>query len=330
MKTVTDRMKELLRKAGSPNYDIAHAAQVQLAQALTTPLRQGVLKGDIVTDIYEYEKFEPGVSIEYPLDFLSPGSEKDFVAYTIPAVGKIPERHVEGDYVMVSTYETGSSIDFAAKYAETARWPVMERALEVLEASFIRKMNTDGWRVLLAAGVGRNLVVYDDMASTGLFTKRLVALMKTVMRRQAGGNSTSTNRGKLTRLYTSPEAIEDIRSWDLTQVDDITRREIFISDEASVIRLFNVELRDIDELGIGQEFQDYYENRLSGTYPGSKTELVVGLDLSKNDAFFHPVVKDVELYEDTKLHRQRRVGFYGWENSGWTCLSATRVLLGAL
>ena len=42
---------------------------------------------------------------------------------------------------------------------------------------------------LLAAGVDRNIVVFDSDADAGQFTKRLVSLMKTVMRRNGGGNS---------------------------------------------------------------------------------------------------------------------------------------------
>lgn len=329
MKDPTPRMKELLRKSGNLNYDVACAAQRELAKALTLPLRQGVLRGDIVTDIFEPIKFEPGVNVEFPLDLLAPGTEGDYVAYTIPAVGRIPERHVQGDYIMVATYEVASSIDFALKYARDARWDVIGRALQVLEGSFVRKMNYDGWRVLLAAGVGRNLLVTDDAASSGLFTKRLVALMKTVMLRKAGGNTTSVGRGKLTRLYTSPESIDDIRTWDLTQVDDFTRREIFVADEFGLTSIFGVQLRDLIELGVNQDFQSYYTNTLGGTMSG-KNEIVVGLDLDKDDSFVMPIRQEIEVFEDPTFHRQRRAGMYGYGEHGFAVLDARRVLLGAL
>ena len=67
--------------------------------------------------IFEPIRLAPGATPEFPLDFLSPGSEKDFVAYTIPNHGYIPERHIEGDYVMVPTYDIGASIDWMLKYA---------------------------------------------------------------------------------------------------------------------------------------------------------------------------------------------------------------------
>lgn len=330
MKKATPEMIELLRQSGSNQYEAATAAQAELAKALTLPLRQGVLNGDTIGGIFEPVNFQPGTAVEFPLDFLAPGSEKDFVAYTIPSQGKIPERHVEGDFVMVPTYEVGSSIDFSLRYARDARWDIVGRALQVLEASFVRKMNDDGWHTILAAGVGRGIVVYDDAATAGYFSKRLVALLKTSMRRNGGGNSTSINRGKLTDLYMSPESLEDIRSWSTTEADDFTRREIFVSDDYGLTKVFGVNLHDIDELGVGQSYQSYYTNTLSGTLPGSKTEIVVGLDLEKSDSFVMPVRQEIEVFEDPTFHRQRRMGMYGFGEHGFAVLDNRRVLLGAL
>ncbi len=332
-KKPSTEMDTLLRHSGSVEYDTSSANLRELAKALSLPIKQGVLKGDIIGGIFETVDFQPGTSVEFPLDFLSPGTEKEHVAYTIPTVGRIPERHVEGDYVMVPTYDVGSSVDWSLKYSRDARWDVVGRAMQVLEAGFVRKANADGWHTLLAAGKGRNLVVYDDAATAGLFTKRLVALLKTVMRRNAGGNSTSTNRGKLTDLYLSPEALEDIRSWDLTQVDDITRRQIFIAggdSEAAITQIFGVNLHDLDELGVAQEFQNYFTGTLGASMPSDKVELVVGLDLTNRDSFVMPIRAEVEVFEDPTFHRQRRAGMYAWGEHGFAVLDSRRVLLAAL
>lgn len=330
-KEITPEMDQLLRGTTAHEPEKARASLRELSKALTLPLRQGVMKGDIIAGIFEPIDFKNGGATEFPLDFLSPGSEKNFVAYTIPNVGRLPERHIEGDYVMVPTYDVGATIDWALKYARDARWDVVGRALQVLEASFVRKANADGWHTLLAAGKGRNLSVYDNLATVGLFTKRLVQLMKNIMRRNAGGNSTSLNRGKLTDLYLSPEALDDIRSWDLTQVDDVTRRQIFLAgEEGGLTRIFNVNLHDLDEFGVAQEFQLYFTDTLGGSMPGSKEEIVVGLDLQNRDSFVMPVRAEVEIFEDLTFHRQRRAGMYGWGEHGFSVLDSRRVLIGAL
>jgi len=274
---------------------------------------------------------EPGAAAEFPLDLLSPGTESEHVAYTNPGHGRIPERAVEGDYVMVPTYTVASSIDYLLRYAREARWDVVGRAMQVLEAGFTKKMNDDGWHTLLAAGVDRNILVYDGDAADGQFTKRLISLLKTVMRRNAGGNTGSISRGAMTDLYCSPEAIEDIRNWGIDQVDEVTRREIYNSsdDGAPLTRVFGVNLHDIDELGEGQEYQLFYSNQLGGSLNGTDPELVVGLDLSANDSFIMPIKQEVQVYEDASLHRQQRAGFYGWAEIGFAVLDNRRVLLGS-
>jgi hypothetical protein len=323
-------LTELLIQSGSLNKDQALAANSEFAKALELPLRKGLLSGDILNGIFEPIVLAQSATPEFPLDFLAPGTEKDFVAYTLPNHGYVPERHVEGDYVMVPTYDIGASIDYLLKYARDARWDVVGRAMEVLEGQFVKKLNDDGWHTLLAAGVDRNIVVFDSDASAGQFTKRLVSLMKTVMRRNGGGNSSSLNRSMLTDLYISPEAMEDIRNWGIDIVDEVTRREIYTAADGSLNRVFNVNLHDIDELGEGQEYELFFENQLSGSLAASDVELVVGLDLRKNDSFIMPIRQEVQIFEDDTLHRQKRAGFYGWAEQGFAVLDNRRVILGSL
>ena len=325
----TPEMNQLLSRAGSLQREESLAATSELAKALELPLRQGVMSGNILGDIFEAITLQPGATAEFPLDFLAPGTEKEFVAFTIPNHGRIPERHVEGDYVMVPTYDVGASIDWLLKYARDARWDVGGRAMDVLQGQFVKKMNDDGWHTLLSAGADRNILIYDGDASSGMFSKRLVSLLKVVMRRNGGGNSTSINRGELTDLYVSPEGHEDIRNWGVDEVDPITRRDLIVGEGGLLVRIFQVNLHTLDELGEGQEYQNFYTTDLSGTMPAGKNEIVVGLDLRNRDSFVMPVRAPVQVFEDDTLHRQRRAGMYGWAEHGFAALDTRRVLLGA-
>jgi hypothetical protein len=332
MKRPDEAFIELLKRSGSADKNEALAAQRELAKAIELPLREGVLVGNILDGIFEAIPMEPGTTTEFPLDLLAPGEEDEFVAYTNPGHGRIPERAVEGDYVMVPTYSITSSIDYLLRYAREARWDVVGRAVQVLEASFVKKINDDGWHTLLSAGVDRNILVYDADAAAGQFTKRVVSLLKTVMRRNGGGNSASINRSRLTDLYLSPEGIEDVRNWGVDQIDEVTRREIYnAADGSSVLtRVFGVNLHDIDELGESQEYQSFFSNELSGSLgPSSDVELIVGLDQSSNDSFIMPVKEGVQIFEDDTMHRHQRAGMYGWAEMGFAVLDNRRVLLGS-
>jgi len=323
----TSAMTQLLRDSGSKDEVQSAAATKQLAVALESPLRKGVMSGDISGGIFERVRLAPGAAPEFPLDFVQPGTEKDYVAYTIPNQGRIPERNVEGDFVMVPTYDVGCSIDWLLKYARDARWDIVSRAMQVLESSFIKKTNDDAWHTILAAGADRNIVVYDSAATAGQFTKRVVSLGKTVMRRNGGGNSTSINRGQLTDMFLSPEGVEDIRDWGVDQIDELTRRDIFQAQDGTLNRIFGVNLHDLDELGVGQEYQNFFTNELSGNLQTSDVELMVGLDLRTNDSFVNPVREEVSVYDDPTLHRQRRAGVYAWGEHGFAVLDNRRVIL---
>ncbi len=326
----TPEFIELLKRSGDSNKSVAMQAQREIAKALELPLREGVVFGDVLGGIYEAMPLEPGATPEFPLDLLAPGTEIEHVAYTNPGNGRIPERHVEGDYVMVNTYGVTSSIDFLLKYAREANWNVVARAMKVLESSFVKKMNDDGWHTLLAAAVDRNILVYDSDAAAGQFTKRLVSLMKTVMRRNGGGNNV-TAPGRLTDMYMSPEAIEDIRNWGVDQLDEVSRREIYVAsdDGGPLTRVFGVNLHDLFEMGDGQEYQEYFINDLSGSLATSDVELVIGLDQGANDSFVMPVKKEVEIFEDPALHRHQRQGYYGWAEIGFGVLDNRRVIAGS-
>ena len=327
---------ELLKRTGSANKAEALDAMKSLAEALQVPLRSALLKGDILGGIFAPEVLDPSATAEYPLDFYQTAQEDDYVAYMIPSVGALPQRTITGDAVTINTYDVGNAIDWPLKYASTARWNIVARAMEVLEAGFVSKMNTDGWRVIIAAGAGRTdyaggaPLVFDSAATAGQFTKRLVSLLKTTMTRLAGGNSTSTNRGRLTDLFLSPEALEDIREWDADEVDDMTRRDIFTAgdDGGPMAKIYGVNLHPLDELGVGQEFQKFFTT-LGVSMGTGDEEIVVGLDLSHGDSFVMPVKRELSVFEDDTLHRRQKAGFYAWQEHGFAALDGRRILLGS-
>ena len=342
---LTPEAKNLLINAGSNEKGVALRAQAQIAkgiasalneraQAVTGPIREGILDGDIVSDIFVTEDFTDTTDLRIPLDLLAPGTEKEHVAYVIPDHGKIPMRRVEADYIQLNTYSIGSSIDCTRRFLKHARYDVLRRMIEVLNMSFVKKNNDDGWQTLLAAAQGRGIIAYDADADVGGFTPKLVSLMKTVVRRNGGGNSTSTGRKKMTDLYMSPEAFEDMSSWGLGLVADDIRTQIQRSDEGAVRGMYGVNFHDVDEFGVGQEYQLYYTSTLSGslagTGPTADEELVVGLDLAQADkCFIHPVSQEIEITEDENLHRHGLVGFYGSMEGGWAVLDVRNVLAGS-
>ena len=328
--TISPRQQALLRLTASRNRDVAVAAQRAMAQALDEPLRQGVFDEDNLGDIFRREVLAPGAQANYPLDFVRPGTEDlDFTAITLPKQGRVPERHVEGDELWVPTFQIANSIDWSLRYARDARFDVVGRALRVYQMGFTRKINEDGWHTLLAAADARGLVVNDSAATAGQFTKELVSKMQTAMTRNAGGNG---NAGKLTDLYISLEAMEDIRAYDISEIDDVTRRDILNSTPEGLANFYGTTLHFMTEFGVGQEYQLYMTGVLGRSVTAvdaTDQEFVLGLDKSANDSFVQPIRQELTTFEaGPDMHRQQRAGVYGWMEHGFAVLDNRRVILG--
>jgi hypothetical protein len=327
VKKPDQEVMDLIKATAAKDPRESAEALYELAQAVETPLRDAVLSGNVAGGIFETVQLEPGRVYEYPVSFLNPGEEDDYRAWTNPGEGRIPQRQIEGDYVTIPTHGIASSIDWPLRFARDGGYDVVAKALQVLRAGFEQKMSDEAWYTILAAAADRNIVVYDADAANGQFTKRLVSLAKVIMRRNGGGNTASANRSMLTDLYLSPEGIEDIRNWGVDQLDEITRREIYTSADGGISRIFNVNLTDLDEFGVGSDFQVFFEDVLGGEMAAGDLEIAVGLDRSKNDCFIMPVKEEISIFPDPALHRSQLAGYYGWGESGVGVLDNRRVLL---
>lgn len=336
MRTYSPKVVNALRATASSDTQLREAAQRAFAAELQSPIRKGVFDRDNLGNIFERQLLAPGAQANYPLDFIKPGEEDNFIAFTMPKQGRVPERHVEGDELWVPTFRIANAIDWDIRYAEEARFDVIMRAIRVYEAGFVRKINSDGWRTLLGAADGRGLVVANGAAApftgstltptpaAGQFTKELISQMRTAMTRGAGGNG---NAGRLTDVYLSLEAMEDIRAWDVDEIDEFTRREIFVSREYGLASIYGVVLHEMTEFGEEQEYEAFLTDTLARTHT-TLSEWCIGLDLSTMDSFVMPIRKQLETYEDPALYRQQRAGIYGWMEHGFAVLDPRRILLG--
>ena len=335
-----ENMLKLIQAMGSRDQRQAQAARQAFAEELISPLRRGIFDADNLGEIYTPQVIPYGGTASYPLDFVRPGEEDQYTAYTLAEQGRLPERRVEASEINVPTFKIGNSIDWDIKFMKEARWDIVKRALQAFEAGFVRKINSDGWRCVLAAAADRGLVVEASGAAVltgstsclttapqaGEFTKELVSRLHTAMTRGAGGNG---NAGRLTDLYMSLEAMECVRAWDATRIDEFTRREIFVSAEKGLAQIYGVILHAMTEFGVGQEYETFLTSVLGVALPTNTSQFCVGLDLSTNDSFVMPIKEELEVYDDEALVRFQRMGIFGWMRHGFACLDNRRVLLGA-
>jgi hypothetical protein len=319
---------EVLKKTASSDRAESQQYLRAFAQQFGPLLKQAVFDEDTLGDIYTRVPVEAGATPRFPLDFIAPGTEDDFVAFTMPKQGRVPEKHVEGDELYIQTYKIANAIDWDMDYARDSRWDVIARALDVYKAGFTKRINDDGWHVVLATAASAGFKIQDAAATAGNFTPALIYRMKTIQKRR-------TRNGDLTDLYISSEAWEDIRNWSTTEVSDNVRERLFFApDFKSLGSIGGVNLRELRELGAGtgtiaEEYQEYLVTTLGHTLVGSTEEAVVGLDLSKRDSFIMVERGDMETYETgERLHRQGRAGYYGWMRLGFAGVDNRRAIIG--
>lgn len=319
-------LADFLRSTASAEPTQRSTALTQFLGTLGPVIRQGAMDGDNVAGIFSMVTLPPGVSPEFPVDFITPGSEGEFRAFTNPGKGKPPALVVSGDKITLADKGNILRVEYDLQYARNARWDVVGRLVEAHMAGFVKTRNDDCWHTILASVADRGVVVYDSAATQGVFTKKLFSLARCSMARNSGGNASSIKKGRLTDVYLSCEGIEEILNWNLDQVPESVRSQLYSMSggDNTTLDILKVRLHEMYELGTNQEYQSYYLNRLGGQLATSDDELAIGLDLVNRDSFIFAVTQPLEVFEDPALHASQKGGFYGWERYAVGALDSRR------
>lgn len=333
-------LSSLIKATASQDDVVRTKALTQFFDVIGPTIRKGVVVGDITGGIFSEITLPPGVTPEFPLDPVRPGTENEYRAYTNPGMGHIPERTFFGDKIILPTIDVANSISWPLKYAREARWDIISRAMEVFAAGFVQQKNDNCWHTILKACADRGMTIYDLAANKGQFTKRLFSMVDVAMKRNGGGNSASLKRGKATNVYLSCEAIQEILNWNVDQIPDSVRAQFYnmSAGDSTTMDILGVKLHELFELGEGQAYQQYYVNTVGGSLVPSAgnsgptghghddVELGIALDLVNKDSFVLANTQPLEVHEDTYLHRTQMGGVYGFMGYGIGCLDSRRVL----
>lgn len=327
-------LNEVLKSTASADAVIRSKALTQLLSAVQTPVREGIFDGDTTVGVFNTEVLPPGTSAEYPIDFVSPGSEGEFRAFTNPGKGKPPALVVSGDKLVLASTKDIFRVEYDLSYARNARWNVIARLTEAFMAGFVKKHNDDCWHTILFAMADRDVTVFDIAATVSKFTRQLFSNLRCSMARNSGGNAMSVKRGRATDIWVSCEGIESILAWNLDQVPDSVRASMYsmAGGDNMVMNILGTNVHQMYELGAGQEYQDYYVNTCggvltpaAGAHATTDTELGIVLDLGNRDSFVLAINQQFEMFEDPTLHPQQKGGFYGWREKSIGVLDSRRV-----
>ncbi len=341
-------------QAGDSPNDRAMAAELQLAAeptpegnkawadiifTATTPIRTAMLTEDTISDIFLVERVGKNQLIDYQINFFQNSNRHEFIAYTLPDTGRLPQRYASAGNVIVDSYRIGNAIDFHLRYLETARWNILAQGIEAYRDGFVQKVNSDGWGLLMGAMRNSGIVINDELAPQGYITPRLLTLMQVYMRRISGGSNMNRSGFAMTDLYVSPEAAAAMRSWDATMVPQRVLEQIYSTGaDTPLSGLFDLTIHQLDDLGVGQPLQELFltprdEGGLGGSLPPGTTELIIGMDRRNTGVYAKMPIRDPGLVtfpdNDSSTIRHQTRGIFGWQNSGMAVLDPNFCTLGA-
>jgi hypothetical protein len=347
-------MRKLFRATAAINTPEGLAAYRAFAAALTEPILEEVERTSIMRQLFAVEGLEAGAQASYPV-----AEDFELPVWLLPGLGYIAQNFIEGigEEVYIPTFSIDTSADWKITYARDSRIDIPQRAAAKAAKALADYEEECGWRVIIPAATssfsGKGLLgsrpapIYEiDPASTGAgyLSKELINKMMVGFKRLGR---------TLTDLYVSPEDAADIREWTDTDIDPVTRREIFQAAGMGVI--WNVALHEIQHLGatglynINSNSSEYgkfiadggdvYNNytldnanvtSADGTVSVLGETQVIGFDLSVNDSLVMPIRKEFEAHDDPTLLRVQKQGFFGWEEVGFACLDSRMLGLGVI
>jgi hypothetical protein len=347
-------MMDLFRATAEINTPEGIAAYRAFAAALTTPILQKVELESIMRQLFAVEMLGPGAQAVYPI-----AEDFEIPVWVLPGLGYVAQNFIEGigEEVYVPTFTIDASADWKITYARDSRIDIPSRAAARVAKDLANYEEECGWRVILPAATssfaGKGLLgsrpapIYEiNPASTGAgyLSKELINKMMVGFKRIGR---------TLTDLYVSPEDAADIREWTDTDIDPVTRREIF--QAAGMGSLWNVALHEVQHLGAtglyningtGSEFGKFIANSSNeynsytienanitaadGTITTLGETQIVGFDLGVNDSLVMPIRKEYEAHDDPTLLRVQKQGFFGWQELGFACLDSRMIGLGII
>lgn len=347
-------MMDLFRATADINTPEGLAAYRAFAAALTTPILQKIELESIMRQLFTVERLGPGAQAVYPV-----AEDFEIPVWVLPGLSYVAQNFIEGigEEVYIPTFSISTSADWKINYARDSRIDIATRAANRAAKDLAAYEEECGWRVIMPAAAsgfsGKGLLgsrpapIYEINPSAqgaGYLSKELINKMIVGFKRIGR---------TLTDLYVSPEDAADIREWTDTDIDPVTRREIF--QASGMGRIWNVTLHEIQHLGatglynINGNAAEFGKFKADGTgkynsytidnpnitaADGTVSTLgetqILGFDMTGNDSLVMPVRKEFVAHDDPTLLRVQKQGFFGWAELGFACLDSRMLGMGII
>lgn len=356
----------LAHKLGSKNRTESFAAAEAVAAVAAQPLLEVIQQAPVFSNLYERQSYGPN---DQPVATLNPLFDTKQAGYmsvfSVSNAGGLSVNEITGaNEVNVQVRNMSGSASINKKYmrAQKPRLEVLSAELARLAQEVLLKENRDATAVLM--GALANSFIDGNSANTatsnyqifrtqaaGVFSiddfNTFMTKYRRIVSSWVGGTPVGVN-SKITDLFGSPEWMAQIRSIAYQPVNtrsgatatsgatslaatDEVRNKIFNS--AGLPSLFDVNLHEYNELGVGQIYNNVFASYATGTYAGyagsgsaafnSTTEqVVIGLNLDWQ-SLISLTQEDLggaqwSLSADDQFpNRADLIGWYGSKSTGY-------------
>jgi len=230
------------------------------------------------------------------------GGNSERCAYAILKSGRLPERYIAGDYIVVPTYDIGASADWPLK--DTDNPETTNEAFSGYIEALQNKLWYDQWSALLGAGTG-NLMSHGGLP-----------------------NGEKIGYWDIRQLIEFHQLRNNSRFTDVAVGGHIFERAFGEGINEATVGICKV--HKVAELGMMKPLWQLYQDQLAGDQRGliASTQLALFVDNRFSDSFVTVVRDDLTTWVDHTMPKQERNGIYGWLETGVAILNGSNVSLG--
>jgi hypothetical protein len=299
---------------------INESKQKQFEVLLNERIRNTVKAHSLLRRLGEQRVLEPGEQARYKIST---------TAMILPQTGGVPLYFTEfPDEIFIPVNTLGSCMEFDIKYVSSERLDICNKAISNMTEAIIDYEEEGLFRVLVAAATYNT---YKQLKLSRLDKKGLKKIIKSF-----------ESRGRtLTHLLVSKKEISDLQAADfkvpnssptriVVELGEGTEHEVEIIPvtKLGLAGRYNINHMDstygIFKAGPESKFNQYkqktgaivkYVNETVEVVRPGETQ-IYALSLPDESTIKVPIRKEFELFPDPALHRQQKLGYYGWEEIG--------------
>ena len=386
----TEEQVELVKAMASKNRNVAYEAQAAAAEFVGPVLSEIMNNAPTLSNMFTSFSFNDDDNPSIPLDLYHDVTGSDYLeVYSQSVAGGLPSNSVIPTHseLKFATYRMETAVDFDRRYAAKSRLDVVSKTFtRVAQELLIKQENTSANLVLgvlaVASTNSQSHVVKSANANQFLLAdvNALLTRAKRINTAWNGGTPVSGTRG-VTDLLVSPEVMGEVRAMaynpinskgsgsagakqagDVLPATESMRNDMY--NNAGASELYGITLTEINELGVGQRFNNVYTALLNsggiaggvaqtptdadaGTPAGNignstvesgefdqgaaGDEIVIGIDRGR-DSLMRAVAVDADsgaelrlIADDQYSVRQNKIGYYGQMEEGRMVLDSRAI-----